>query len=42
MTKIITKIYLKLKKIEINFDMSSIFSNLILIESLDIYDPEFF
>ena len=32
----------KAKKIEINFDMSSIFSNLILIESLDIYDPEFF
>ena len=30
------------KKIEINFDISSIFSNLILIESLDIYDPEFF
>ena len=32
----------KAKKIEINFDMNSIFSNLILIESLDIYDPEFF
>tara|TARA_B100000963_G_scaffold361582_1_gene397862 strand:- start:95 stop:760 length:666 start_codon:yes stop_codon:yes gene_type:complete len=32
----------KAEKIEINFDISSIFSNLILIKSLDIYDPEFF
>ena len=32
----------KAKKIEINFDVSSFFSDLILIESLDIYDPEFF
>ena len=32
----------KAKKIEINFDMDSIFSNLIIIESLNLYDPEFF
>ena len=32
----------KAEKIEINFDISSIFSDLILIKSLDIYDPEFF
>ena len=32
----------KAKKIEINFDMKSIFSDLILIKSLDIYSPEFF
>ena len=32
----------KAEKIEISFDMNSIFSDLILIKSLDIYDPEFF
>ena len=32
----------KAKKIEINFDTNSIFSNLIIIESLNLYDPEFF
>ena len=32
----------KAEKIEINFDMNSIFSNLIIIKNLDIYDPEFF
>tara|TARA_B100001248_G_scaffold99391_1_gene73848 strand:+ start:221 stop:892 length:672 start_codon:yes stop_codon:yes gene_type:complete len=32
----------KAKKIEINFDINSIFSNLIIIESLNLYDPEFF
>ena len=32
----------KAKKIEINFDINSIFSNLIIINSLNIYDPEFF
>ena len=32
----------KAKKIEINFDINSIFSDLIIIESLNIYDPEFF
>ena len=32
----------KAKKIEINFDMNSIFSNLIIIKSLNIYDPKFF
>ena len=32
----------KAEKIEISFNMSSIFSDLILIKSLDIYDPEFF
>ena len=32
----------KAEKIEINFDINSIFSDLILIKSLDIYDPEFF
>ena len=32
----------KAKKIEINFDMNSIFSDLITIESLNLYDPEFF
>ena len=32
----------KAKKIEINFDMNSIFSDLIIIENLDIYEPEFF
>ena len=32
----------KAKKIEINFDMNSIFSDLIIIESLNLYDPEFF
>ena len=32
----------KAEKIEINFDISSIFSDLILIKSLDIYDPQFF
>ena len=32
----------KAEKIEINFDMNSIFSDLILIKSLDIYNPEFF
>ena len=32
----------KAKKIEISFDRNSIFSDLILIKSLDIYDPEFF
>ena len=32
----------KAKKIEINFDMDSIFSNLIIIESLNLHDPEFF
>ena len=30
------------EKIEINFDMNSIFSDLIIIESLNLYDPEFF
>ena len=30
------------EKIEIHFDMDSIFSDLILIKSLDIYNPEFF
>ena len=32
----------KAEKIEINFDLSSIFSDLIIIESLNLYDPEFF
>ncbi len=32
----------KAKKIEINFDMNSIFSDLITIESLNLHDPEFF
>ena len=32
----------KAEKIEINFDMNSFFSDLILIKNLDIYDPEFF
>ena len=32
----------KAKKIEINFDINSIFSDLIVIESLNLYDPEFF
>tara|TARA_B110000211_G_C13866582_1_gene458950 strand:+ start:97 stop:768 length:672 start_codon:yes stop_codon:yes gene_type:complete len=32
----------KAKKIEINFDMNSIFSDLIIIKNLDIYEPEFF
>ncbi len=32
----------KAEKIEINFDMNSIFSNLIIIKNLDIYKPEFF
>jgi uncharacterized protein involved in outer membrane biogenesis len=32
----------KAEKIEISFDMNSIFSDLILIKSLDIHDPEFF
>ncbi len=32
----------KAEKIEISFDMNSIFSDLILIKSLDIYGPEFF
>ena len=32
----------KAKKIEINFDINSIFSDLIIIESLNIYDSEFF
>ena len=32
----------KAEKIEINFDMSSIFSDLVIIKSLNIYDPEFF
>ena len=32
----------KAKKIEINFDINSIFSDLIIIESLNLYDPEFF
>ena len=32
----------KAKKIEISFDMNSIFSDLILIKSLAIHDPEFF
>ena len=32
----------KAKKIEIHFDMSSIFSDLILLNSLDIHNPEFF
>ena len=32
----------KAKKIEINFDINSIFSNLIIINRLNIYDPEFF
>ena len=32
----------KAEKIEINFDMNSIFSDLIIIESLNLYDPEFF
>ena len=32
----------KAKKIEINFDMNSIFSDLIIIENLNLYDPEFF
>ena len=32
----------KAKKIEINFDANSIFSDLIIIKSLNIYDPEFF
>ena len=32
----------KAEKIEISFEMNSIFSDLILIKSLDIYDPEFF
>ena len=32
----------KAEKIEINFNMNSIFSDLIIIKSLDIYDPEFF
>ena len=32
----------KAEKIEISFDINSIFSDLILIKSLDIYDPEFF
>ena len=32
----------KAKKIEISFDMNSIFSDLILIKNLDIHDPEFF
>tara|TARA_A100001015_G_scaffold279956_1_gene341610 strand:+ start:281 stop:946 length:666 start_codon:yes stop_codon:yes gene_type:complete len=33
---------LKAEKIEINFDIKSIFSDLIIIKSLDIYNPEFF
>ena len=32
----------KAKKIEIHLDMNSIFSDLIIIKSLDIYNPEFF
>ena len=32
----------KAKKIEINFNMNSIFSDLIVIESLNLYNPEFF
>ena len=32
----------KAEKIEVNFEMSSIFSDLIIIKSLDIYYPEFF
>ena len=32
----------KAEKIEISFDINSIFSDLILIKSLDIYGPEFF
>ncbi len=32
----------KAEKIEISFDMSSIFSDLILVKSLDINEPEFF
>ena len=32
----------KAEKIEIYFDIKSIFSDLILIKSLDIYDPQFF
>ena len=32
----------KAKKIEMNFDMNSIFSDLIIIKSLNLYDPEFF
>jgi hypothetical protein len=32
----------KAKKIEINFDMNSIFSDLIIIKNLDIYELEFF
>ena len=32
----------KAKKIEINFDIDSIFSDLIIIKSLNIYEPEFF
>jgi hypothetical protein len=36
------KYIFKAEKIEINFDMNSIFSDLIIIESLNLYDPEFF
>ena len=32
----------KAEKIEINFEINSIFSDLIIIKSLDIYYPEFF
>ena len=36
------KYIFKAEKIEISFDMNSVFSDLILIKSLDIHDPEFF
>jgi len=32
----------KAKKIEINFDINTIFSDLVLIKNLNLYDPEFF
>ena len=32
----------KAEKIEINFELGSIFSDLILVKNLDIYEPEFF
>ena len=32
----------KAKKIEVNFEMNSVFSDLIIIKSLEIYEPEFF
>jgi len=32
----------KAKKVEINFDINTIFSDLVLIKNLNLYDPEFF